>query len=73
MSEEALQRSEEAIEEAKQAEPSVMPFDDAASPAGRTPRNPEESGGAVAEHGDEEGGAVDEAPRETPVEGDSGR
>jgi hypothetical protein len=72
MSEEALQRGEEAIEEAKKAEPPVMPFDDAASPEGRTPRNPEESGGAVAEHGDEEGGAVDEPPRDTPTEGGDG-
>ena len=55
MSEEPLERSEAAIAEAKQAEPQVMPFDNAASPEGRAPRDPEESGGAVAEHGDEEG------------------
>jgi hypothetical protein len=51
MSEEPLQRAEQAIDEGRKAanEAQVMPFDD--PPAGATP---EETGGAVAEHGNDE-------------------
>jgi hypothetical protein len=51
MSEESLQRAEQAIDDARKAaaEAPVMPFDD--GPAGATPK---ETGGAVAEHGNDE-------------------
>jgi hypothetical protein len=51
MSEESLQRAEQAIDDARKAaaEAPIMPFDD--GPAGATP---EETGGAVAEHGNDE-------------------
>ena len=51
MSEEPLQRAEQAIDDARKAaaDAPIMPFDD--GPAGATP---EETGGAVAEHGNDE-------------------
>jgi hypothetical protein len=51
MSEEPLQRAEQAIEEGRKAAAAapVMPFDD--GPSGATP---EQTGGAVAAHGDDE-------------------
>ena len=63
MSEEPLQRAEQAIDDARKAaaEAPIMPFD--SGPAGATP---EQTGGAVAEHGNdepEEGEAEEGAPR----------
>jgi hypothetical protein len=51
MSEEPLQRAEQAIDDARKAaaEAPIMPFD--SGPAGATP---EQTGGAVAEHGNDE-------------------
>ena len=52
MSEEPLQRAQQAIDEGRQAarEAPIMPFDDG-GPEGATP---EDTGGAVAEHGNDE-------------------
>jgi hypothetical protein len=56
MSEEPLERAEQAIKEGREAADAapIMPFGDSGDPDEGAGEDPEETGGAVAQHGNDE-------------------